>query len=87
LSQTPGGDLLWDYVGLIDHATVARIEELGRIAGITISHAHYYNSMVDWRRAFDKGIIPSGGKEVACRSPERLFQGDPRLRRNALAGS
>lgn len=56
LIQTPAGNLLWDCVGLIDDATIARIKELGGIAEIAISHPHYYTSMVEWSRAF--GNVP-----------------------------
>jgi hypothetical protein len=71
LIQTPRGNLPWDCVGLIDDPAVARIEELGHIAEFAISHPHYFNTMVEWSRAFGKEIIPSGGKEVVRRSPER----------------
>jgi hypothetical protein len=73
LIQTPRGNLPGDCVGLIDDPTVARIEALGHIAEIAISHPHYDTSLVEWSRAFGKGIIPSGGKEVVRRSPERYL--------------
>src|SRR5262249_3813274 len=57
LIQTPAGNLLWDCVGLIDEATVARIQELGGIAGIAISDPHYYTAMVEWSRAFGDAPI------------------------------
>lgn len=57
LIQTPEGNVLWDCVGLIDDATVARIKELGGIAEIAISHPHYYTSMVEWSRAFNNAPI------------------------------
>jgi hypothetical protein len=87
LIQTPTGNLPWDCVGLIDDPTVARIEEQVHIAEIAISHPHYDTSLVEWSRAFDKGIIPSGGKEVVRPTPRTIPQGGPRLRRNVLAGS
>src|SRR5262245_13906769 len=40
LIQTPRGNLLWDCVGLIDDPTIARIQEVGGIAEIAISHPH-----------------------------------------------
>jgi hypothetical protein len=49
LLQTPEGNVLWDCVGLVDAPTIARINELGGIAEIAISHPHYYTSMVDLR--------------------------------------
>jgi len=36
------GNILWDCVSLIDSDTVARIQALGGISAIAISHPHYY---------------------------------------------
>ena len=51
LIRTDKGNVLWDCVALLDAATVARVNELGGIAEIAISHPHYYTSMVEWSRA------------------------------------
>src|SRR3954451_16271725 len=56
LVQSPGGNVLWDSLSLIDEATVAAVRGLGGLAAIAISHPHYYSSMVEWSRAF--GGIP-----------------------------
>jgi hypothetical protein len=53
LIQSPGGNILWDCISLIDDATIRAVEQLGGIAAIAISHPHYYASMVEWSRAFD----------------------------------
>jgi glyoxylase-like metal-dependent hydrolase (beta-lactamase superfamily II) len=55
--RTPSGNFLWDCISLIDDATVAIISGLGGLAGIAISHPHYYGSMVEWSRAFDDAPI------------------------------
>ncbi|WP_043360431.1 MBL fold metallo-hydrolase [Belnapia sp. F-4-1] len=52
LVRTPGGNLLWDCIALLDGATEAIIRGLGGLASIAISHPHYYSTMVDWGRAF-----------------------------------
>ena len=52
LVQSPAGNILWDCVSLIDPNTVARVQELGGISAIAISHPHYYSSMVEWSKAF-----------------------------------
>lgn len=57
LIQTARGNVLWDCVGPIDAPTVARINELGGIAEIAISHPHYYTSMVEWSRSFNDAPI------------------------------
>lgn len=49
-------NLLWDCISLVDDDTVRRIEYLGGLAAIAISHPHYYSAMVEWSEAF--GGIP-----------------------------
>lgn len=56
LIQTPAGNILWDCVALIDDATVAEIERRGGLAGIAISHPHFYTTIEHWSAAF--GGIP-----------------------------
>jgi hypothetical protein len=48
--------LLWDCLALIDDATVARVNELGGVRAIAISHPHYYTTMIEWSRAL--GNVP-----------------------------
>ncbi|CAH2601210.1 MBL fold metallo-hydrolase [Rhodovastum atsumiense] len=52
LLRTPGGNVLWDCLSLLDDATMEIVAALGGIAAICISHPHYYTAMVDWARAF-----------------------------------
>jgi len=52
LLRTPGGNVLWDCISLIDDATVTLIKSLGGIQAIAISHPHFYTTMVEWARAF-----------------------------------
>ncbi|MGV3589896.1 MAG: MBL fold metallo-hydrolase [Adhaeribacter sp.] len=56
LLQSPGGNILWDCITLLDEETQQQVAALGGIRAIVISHPHYYASMVDWSRAF--GNIP-----------------------------
>ncbi len=56
LIQTPQGNVLWDCLAYLDAATIARIQELGGIAAIAISHPHFYTTMIEWSRAF--GDVP-----------------------------
>jgi hypothetical protein len=53
LVRTPGGNVLWDCISLLDDATVTVIRGLGGIQAIAISHPHFYTTMVEWARAFD----------------------------------
>ena len=52
LVRTPAGNLLWDCLGLIDDATIELVRAMGGLAGIAISHPHYYGAMVAWAQAF-----------------------------------
>ena len=49
---TPRGNFLWDCFGFIDDASVAAIRAIGGIAGIAMSHPHFYGVMVEWSQAF-----------------------------------
>ncbi|MEY2489678.1 MAG: hypothetical protein QOC70_1620 [Verrucomicrobiota bacterium] len=57
LVQSPGGNLLWDCVTLLDDQTIERVNELGGIRAIAISHPHFYSAMVEWSRAFNDAPI------------------------------
>jgi hypothetical protein len=52
LVRTPGGNVLWDCISLLDSATVTMIKAIGGIRAIAISHPHFYTTMVEWARAF-----------------------------------
>jgi hypothetical protein len=54
----PFGDsnLLWDCISLLDEATADEVERRGGLAGIAISHPHYYSSMVEWAHRFNCAI-------------------------------
>lgn len=54
--EGPDGNILWDCLGLVDEASVARIAAAGGLAAIAISHPHFYSAMVEWSRAF--GGVP-----------------------------
>ncbi|KAG0204285.1 hypothetical protein BGX28_003745 [Mortierella sp. GBA30] len=56
LIRTPKGNILWDCITYLDHDTIARIQELGGLKAIVVSHPHYYSSIKDWSDAF--GGIP-----------------------------
>ena len=84
LLRAGGGNILWDCISLIDAATVEIVNGLGGLAGIAISHPHYYGTMVEWSRAFGGapihlhaatgngscGPTPSSncGRAILCRS-------------------
>jgi len=51
----PFGDsnLLWDCISLLDDVTAQEVDRRGGLAGVAISHPHYYSSMVEWAHLFD----------------------------------
>jgi hypothetical protein len=57
LVQSPGGNLLWDCISLLDEQTVAEVEARGGIRAIAISHPHFYSGMVEWADRFDAQIF------------------------------
>jgi hypothetical protein len=56
LIESPGGNILWDCIALLDDATIRAIRDRGGLTAIAISHPHYYTTMTEWSRAF--GGIP-----------------------------
>jgi glyoxylase-like metal-dependent hydrolase (beta-lactamase superfamily II) len=57
LLQSPGGNLLWDCISLLDERTIAEVKARGDIRAIAISHPHFYSSMVEWAEHFDAQIF------------------------------
>ncbi|MDB5309585.1 MAG: hypothetical protein JWO38_3787 [Gemmataceae bacterium] len=54
LVRTPEGNLLWDCVPPLDEPTIAAVKMMGGLAGVAVSHPHYYTTMVEWSHAFGK---------------------------------
>jgi hypothetical protein len=46
-------NVLWDCITLLDEATGADVDHRGGLAGIAISHPHYYSAMVEWAHRFE----------------------------------
>ena len=57
LLQSPGGNLLWDCITLLDDETIAEVNARGDIRAIAISHPHFYSSMIEWAERFDARIF------------------------------
>ncbi len=54
--QTSSGNVLWDCISLIDDETVEKIQAMGGLTAIALSHPHYYSTIVEWSQAF--GDVP-----------------------------
>lgn len=75
LLQSPGGNLLWDCITLLDGETVTEVKRCGGIRAIAISHPHYYSAMVEWAECFDAQIFlhTQDRQWVVCESPRIQF--------------
>ena len=69
-----GSNLLWDCITLLDDATAGEVERRGGLAGIAISHPHYYASMVDWAHRFDCPI------HLHAADAKHVMRPDPAIR-------
>ena len=67
---TRAGVLLWDPVGFVDEAAVARIRALGEVRAIVASHPHMYGAQVEWSRVL-------GGAEVLVAELDRGWVARP----------
>ncbi|RWX08540.1 MBL fold metallo-hydrolase [Rhizobium hidalgonense] len=56
LIEGPGGNILWDCLSVVDETSREKIDALGGLAAIAISHPHFYSSMMEWSEAF--GEVP-----------------------------
>ena len=75
LLQSPGGNLLWDCISLLDDETIAGVNARGGIRAIAISHPHFYTSMIEWADRFDAQIFlhAADRKWVMRKSPRIQF--------------
>ncbi|KAJ5887790.1 hypothetical protein N7495_007831 [Penicillium taxi] len=50
--KTPHQNILWDLIAFLDDDTVEKIQALGGLSAMVISHPHYYTTYVTWARTF-----------------------------------
>ncbi|KAK5102328.1 hypothetical protein LTR70_000113 [Exophiala xenobiotica] len=60
LIQTPQGNILWDLVSYVDEDAVKKINDLGGLSAIVISHPHFYTSWKDWSATFNVPVYLAG---------------------------
>lgn len=69
LVQTDGGNFLWDCISYLDDPTIARVNELGGVQGISVSHPHFYATVGEWSEAFGAPIyLPEADREYFVRT-------------------
>ncbi|KAF9891964.1 hypothetical protein FE257_002927 [Aspergillus nanangensis] len=90
LCRSPAGNILWDCITYIDDETIARIEELGGLAAIVISHPHYFSTNLHWAETFNCPVYLSIEDEewLMRRGPQQVLWEGSRLSLPAgLAGA
>lgn len=60
LVKTKHGNVLWDLVCYLDEQAVGRINELGGLTCIVISHPHFYTTWKDWSATFGVPVYLAG---------------------------
>ncbi|KAB5567005.1 metallo-beta-lactamase family protein [Coniochaeta sp. 2T2.1] len=71
IRTSSGKNILWDCLTFLDVATVARINNLGGLAGIVISHPHYYSTHAEWSRAFGGCPVYTAARDQSFKAVTR----------------
>nr|OQO27560.1 hypothetical protein B0A51_04473 [Rachicladosporium sp. CCFEE 5018] len=66
------GNILWDCITVLDEATVDFIKSRGGLAGIVISHPHYYSRHLAWAKAFGCPVYISSEDAHWTKQPDPL---------------
>lgn len=74
LMQSPHGNVLWDCMSLLDADTIARVNALGGISKIVISHPHFYATVADWAEAFDAPVYLHAADQAWLMRPHENIQ-------------
>jgi hypothetical protein len=79
LVRAGAGNVLWDCVPYLDDDIVARVNELGGVRAIAVSHPHYYGTMIDWACCFDAPVyIHAADRDWIARTDDavQIWDGD-----------
>ncbi|WLD94676.1 hypothetical protein [Alkalihalobacillus sp. AL-G] len=73
LVRENGLNILWDCITYLDEETIRKINELGGIDAIALSHPHYYSTQVEWAEKYDAPIyIHEDDQEWVMELSERI---------------
>lgn len=73
LIQSAEGNVLWDCLSFLDEQTIDKIQDLGGIKYIAISHPHFYSSCFEWSQKFGaKVFLPKDDEGWIMRKPLNL---------------
>ncbi|KAJ5737812.1 uncharacterized protein N7483_002937 [Penicillium malachiteum] len=57
------GNILWDCITYLDEETIQRVNSLGGIDAIVISHPHYFSTSIQWAETFNCDLYISAEDE------------------------
>ncbi|KAJ5364523.1 beta-lactamase-like protein [Penicillium cataractarum] len=63
LGDSTSGNVLWDCITYLDEDTVKRVNSLGGIQAIVISHPHYFSTSIQWAEVFNCDLFVSAEDE------------------------
>jgi len=73
LIQNQGFNILWDCITYLDEQTIEKINHIGGIQAIALSHPHYYSTQVEWAETFHAPIyIHEDDQEWVMRPSEKI---------------
>jgi hypothetical protein len=73
LVRTPGGNVLWDCVSLLDDAGLRTVTDLGGVEAICVSHPHFYGACVEIADALDaRVLLPHADRSWVQRPSPRI---------------
>jgi glyoxylase-like metal-dependent hydrolase (beta-lactamase superfamily II) len=74
LIQNQRFNVLWDCITYLDEKTIEKINGLGGIQAIALSHPHYYSAQVEWAETFNAPIyIHEDDKEWVARPSNKII--------------
>lgn len=63
LGDSSSGNVLWDCITYLDEDTIDRVNSLGGIQAIVISHPHYFSTSIQWAEVFNCDLFISAEDE------------------------
>ena len=81
LVRTPTGNVLWDCVPLLHDVTVERLQELGGVRAVAVSHPHFTTGAARFADAFDADVFLHAADRAFVTHPHarlRFWDGERR---------
>ena len=73
LVESPGGNVLWDCVPMLDEMA-SFVDSRGGLRAIAISHPHYYSTMVEWAHRFECPVLIHELEREWVQRPDALVE-------------